>query len=103
MRSERTTEEDYLALTRKQRIEKLLEIQEMIDEPNQSSDQKAELYCEQGLIHAISSEFEEAIASTETISVDNTQEDERVNQLAWEKGTGEFFQNLISKLCYCRD
>jgi DICT domain-containing protein/signal transduction histidine kinase len=39
--------------------------------------------------------FEEAIATTETISVDNTHEDERVNQLAQEKGTGEFFQNLI--------
>jgi DICT domain-containing protein/signal transduction histidine kinase len=39
--------------------------------------------------------FEEAIASTETISVDNTLEDERVNQIAEENGTGEFFQNLI--------
>ena len=39
--------------------------------------------------------FEEAIATTETISVDNTLEDERLNQLAWDKGTGEFFQNLI--------
>jgi DICT domain-containing protein/signal transduction histidine kinase len=39
--------------------------------------------------------FEEAIATTETISVDNTLEDERINQLAWTKGTGEFFQNLI--------
>ena len=39
--------------------------------------------------------FEEAIATTETISVDNTAEDERTNKLAWEKGTGEFFQNLI--------
>ncbi len=39
--------------------------------------------------------FQEAIASTETISIDNTLEDERLNQLAWEQGTGEFFQNLI--------
>jgi len=39
--------------------------------------------------------FEEAIATTETISVDNTLEDERLTQLAWEQGTGEFFQNLI--------
>ncbi len=39
--------------------------------------------------------FEEAVASTETISVDNTLEDERVNEIASEKGTGEFFQNLI--------
>ena len=39
--------------------------------------------------------FEEAIATTETISVDNTSEDRRVNELARELGTGEFFANLI--------
>jgi len=39
--------------------------------------------------------FEEAIATTETISVNNTREDERLTKLAWDKGTGEFFQNLI--------
>ncbi len=39
--------------------------------------------------------FEEAIATRETISIDNVSEDERTNQLAQEKGTGEFFQNLI--------
>ena len=39
--------------------------------------------------------FEEAIAKKETISVDNTLEDERLTKLSWEKGTGEFFQNLI--------
>ncbi len=39
--------------------------------------------------------FQEAIATTETISVDNTLEDERVCKLAKEQGTGEFFQNLI--------
>ena len=39
--------------------------------------------------------FQEAIATTETISVDNTLEDERVNKLAQKQGTGEFFQNLI--------
>ena len=39
--------------------------------------------------------FEEAISTTETIRVDNTQEDERITKLAVEKGTGEFFQNLI--------
>ena len=39
--------------------------------------------------------FEEAIATTETISIDNASEDERINKLAREKGTGEFFQNLI--------
>ena len=39
--------------------------------------------------------FEEAVASTETISVDDTLEDDRVNELAKSKGTGEFFQNLI--------
>ena len=39
--------------------------------------------------------FEEAIATTETISIDNTLEDERIDKLAKEKGTAEFFQNLI--------
>lgn len=39
--------------------------------------------------------FEEAIATTETVRVDNTFEDERLTKVAWERGTGEFFQNLI--------
>ena len=39
--------------------------------------------------------FEEAIATKETISVDNTLEDERLHKIAADKGTGEFFQNLI--------
>lgn len=39
--------------------------------------------------------FQEAVAVGETISVNNTLEDERVNKLAREQGTGEFFQNLI--------
>lgn len=39
--------------------------------------------------------FEEAIATGETISVNDTREDPRLTKLAWEKGTGEFFQNLI--------
>ena len=39
--------------------------------------------------------FEQAIATTETISVDNTFEDERLNKLAHSKGIGDFFQNLI--------
>ncbi len=39
--------------------------------------------------------FEEAIATTETISVDNTLEDVRLNKLALSQGTGDFFQNLI--------
>jgi DICT domain-containing protein/signal transduction histidine kinase len=39
--------------------------------------------------------FEEAIATTETVSVNNTFEDERLTTVAWERGTGEFFQNLI--------
>ena len=47
--------------------------------------------------------FEEAIATTETVSVDNTLEDQRLTTVAWEKGTGEFFQNLIQNysLCSC--
>ena len=39
--------------------------------------------------------FQEAIATTETISVNNTLEDKRVNELAKEQGIGKFFQNLI--------
>ena len=39
--------------------------------------------------------FQEAVATTETISVNNTLEDERVNQLARSQGTGNFFQDLI--------
>lgn len=39
--------------------------------------------------------FEEAISTRETISVDNVLEDKRINELALEKGTKEFFQNLI--------
>ncbi|MEO0835365.1 MAG: DICT sensory domain-containing protein [Cyanobacteria bacterium J06642_3] len=39
--------------------------------------------------------FAEAIATRETISVNNTQEDKRLNGLATEQGTGEFFDNLI--------
>ena len=39
--------------------------------------------------------FQEAIAVCETISVDNTLEDERIQRLAREQGTGKFFQNLI--------
>lgn len=39
--------------------------------------------------------FAEAIATTATISVDNTLEDERLTKLAWSQGTGEFFQDLI--------
>lgn len=39
--------------------------------------------------------FEQAISTTETISVDNTLEDQRLNKLAKSKGIGKFFQNLI--------
>ena len=38
--------------------------------------------------------FEEAIATRETVSVNNTLEDKRLTELAWEEGR-EFFQNLI--------
>ena len=40
--------------------------------------------------------FEEALKSQETISIDDTSEDERITQLAWEQGTGEYLQNLIN-------
>ncbi|MEL6787431.1 MAG: DICT sensory domain-containing protein [Cyanobacteria bacterium J06607_15] len=39
--------------------------------------------------------FEEAIATTETVSVNNTYEDERLTKIAWESGTGDFFHNLV--------
>ena len=39
--------------------------------------------------------FEEAIATRETISVNNTLEDERLHSIAEECGTEKFFQNLI--------
>lgn len=39
--------------------------------------------------------FEEAIANKETISVNNTLEDERLHKIAKEKGTEEFFHDLI--------
>ncbi len=39
--------------------------------------------------------FEEAISTRETISIDNVSEDKRINELALEKGTGEFFLNII--------
>ena len=39
--------------------------------------------------------FEEAVASKETISIDNTLADSRITKQAWEQGTGEFLQNLI--------
>ncbi|MEL6928124.1 MAG: DICT sensory domain-containing protein [Cyanobacteria bacterium J06600_6] len=39
--------------------------------------------------------FAEAIATTETVSVNNTLEDERLTKVAWEQSTEEFFENLI--------
>ncbi|MGV2829497.1 DICT sensory domain-containing protein [Myxosarcina sp. GI1(2024)] len=39
--------------------------------------------------------FEEAIAKRKTVSVDNTREDIRLTQQAWERGTGEFIQNVV--------
>jgi DICT domain-containing protein/signal transduction histidine kinase len=45
--------------------------------------------------------FEQAISTTETISVNNTLTDERLTKVAWEQGTGEFFQNLIQNYAIC--
>ena len=39
--------------------------------------------------------FEEAVASQETISIDDTTQDRRITELSWQKGTGEYLQNLI--------
>ncbi len=41
--------------------------------------------------------FESAIALKETISIDDTSKDERITKQAWEKGTGEYLQNLITE------
>lgn len=39
--------------------------------------------------------FEEAIANRKIVSVDNTSQDTRLTQQAWERGTGKQLQNLI--------
>ena len=39
--------------------------------------------------------FEEAIATKEAVSVNNTLEDERLTKVVKSRGTGEFFENLI--------
>jgi DICT domain-containing protein len=39
--------------------------------------------------------FEEAIATLETLSIDNTLTDPRITETAWQQGTGEYLQNLI--------
>lgn len=41
--------------------------------------------------------FEDAIASKETISIDDTSQDKRIIELSWSQGTGEYLQDLIQK------
>ncbi|NET37745.1 MAG: tetratricopeptide repeat protein, partial [Cyanothece sp. SIO1E1] len=53
----------YLALTPQERNQKLLEIQELIDEKYQTSEQKAGLWFEQGNILVANTQYEEEIAS----------------------------------------
>jgi tetratricopeptide (TPR) repeat protein len=55
--------EKYLQLTPQERRQKLLEIQTLLDEDNQTPDYKTRLFFEQGNLLAASREFEAAIAS----------------------------------------
>ncbi|MGF1539212.1 MAG: DICT sensory domain-containing protein [Pleurocapsa sp.] len=41
--------------------------------------------------------FEAAISSRETVSIDDTSKDERITKHAWDKGTGQYLQNLIQE------
>ncbi|GAB4241517.1 MAG: hypothetical protein Kow00121_67610 [Elainellaceae cyanobacterium] len=55
--------EKYRALTSQQRIEKFLEIQELLEERHQTPERKAELYFEQGLLFYAAQDFLSAIES----------------------------------------
>jgi DICT domain-containing protein/signal transduction histidine kinase len=41
--------------------------------------------------------FEAAISAKETVSIDDTSKDELITKQAWERGTGEYLQNLIQE------
>jgi len=61
--SERGKEEDYLSLTPEERKRELVKIQTLIDEDGQTSEQKAELFYEQGLLYDFAEQYAKAIAS----------------------------------------
>lgn len=68
----------YSIMTDIGRKAKLLEIKESIGEPSQSDDRKSELYSDQGLIHLVNKEYEEAIDSFEKAAYFRPE-----NYLAW--------------------
>ncbi len=61
--SERWKQEDYLALTPQERKRELVRLQGLIDEDEQTSEQKAELFYEQALLYGFAEEYAKAIAS----------------------------------------
>ncbi len=61
--SERGKSEDYLALTPEARKRELVKIQGLIDEDEQTPEQKAELFYEQALLYRFAEEYAKAIAS----------------------------------------
>ncbi|MGB3264997.1 MAG: tetratricopeptide repeat protein [Microcoleus sp.] len=60
---ERLKKEDYLALTPEARKRELVRLQGLIDEDEQTPEQKAELFYEQALLYDYAEEYEDAIAS----------------------------------------
>ncbi len=60
---ERGKEEEYLALTPQARKQELVRIQGLIDEEEQTPEQKAELFYEQALLYRFAEEYAKAIAS----------------------------------------
>ncbi len=54
---------DYIELTPQQRREEIFKIQALVEELKQTTKQKCALYVEQGLLHAASKEYENAIIS----------------------------------------
>jgi tetratricopeptide (TPR) repeat protein len=60
---ERGKEEDYLALTPEARRREFVRIQGLIDEDEQTPEQKAELFFEQALLYRFAEEYAKAIAS----------------------------------------
>ena len=55
--------EKYRSLTSEQKIKKILEIDELVEEKHQTADNKAHLLREQGIILGVAEEYEAALAS----------------------------------------
>ncbi|MGG6294061.1 tetratricopeptide repeat protein [Leptolyngbya sp. AN02str] len=55
--------DEYLKLTPAERVQKLAELRNLIDDPNQTIDRKAGLLFEQGNVFAANKDYEEAIAA----------------------------------------